>query len=223
MMFKEQTMMYLNHPNIVSIKEVISKNGRIYIVMEQMGNNLCTCIERFKHLLSEDQVRNILFIFVQPDHYRFQILQGVAYLHSHNIFHRDIKPENLLLKGDVIKIADFGLAREMDSRPPYTDYIATRWYFYVSALLRSRYRAPEILLRSDHYNQAVDLWAVGCIMAEIITCSPLFPGKSEEDQIYKICTVLGTPTKEIWEEGIVLANRLHFQFPQVSVLDGSKS
>ena len=208
MVTKKQTMMYLNHPNIVSIKEVISKNGRIYIVMEQMGSNLCTCIEHSKHLLSEDQVRNILFVFAV-------ILQGVAYLHSHNIFHRDIKPENLLLKGDVIKIADFGLAREMDSRPPYTDYIATRWYFYFFVLSKPRYRAPEILLRSDHYNQAVDLWAVGCIMAEIITCSPLFPGKSEEDQLYKICTILGTPTKEMWEEGIVLANRLHFQFPQV--------
>lgn len=59
---KKQTMMYLNHPNIVSIKEVISKKGRIYIVMEQMGSNLCTCIEHSKHLLSEDQVRNILFV-----------------------------------------------------------------------------------------------------------------------------------------------------------------
>ena len=124
---EKQTMMHLYHPNIVPIKEVISKNGRIYIVMEQMSYSLCTCIERFKHLLSEDQVRNILFVSAQRVSRRFQILQGIAYLHSHNIFHRDIKPENILLKGDIVKIADFGLAREMDSRPPYTDYIATRW------------------------------------------------------------------------------------------------
>ena len=89
-------------------------------------------------------------------------------------------------------------------------------------MLEPRYRAPEILLRSDHYNNAVDLWAVGCIMAEMITGSPLFPGSSEEEQIYKICSVLGTPTKEMWEEGILLANQLHFQFPQVCAYSSGK-
>lgn len=93
---------------------------------------------------------------------RYQLLQGLAYLHQQNIFHRDIKPENLLVKGDNIKIADFGLARETNSRPPYTEYISTRWY-----------RAPEILLRSKRYNSAVDLWACGCIMAELMSLSPL--------------------------------------------------
>lgn len=114
-----------------------------------------------------------------------QILQGLHFIHKHGFFHRDIKPENLLCNGpELIKIADFGLAREIRSRPPYTDYVSTRWY-----------RAPEVLLRSTKYSSPVDVWAVGCIMAELYTLQPIFPGRSEVDQIFRICTVLGTPEK----------------------------
>ena len=88
----------------------------------------------------------------------------------------DLKPENLLVSGDVVKLADMGLAREIRSRPPYTDYVSTRWY-----------RAPEVLLRSLSYNSPIDMWAVGCIMAELYSFRPLFPGSSEPDEIYKIC------------------------------------
>jgi len=80
-------------------------------------------------------------------------------MHKNGFFHRDMKPENVLCNGvDDIKIADFGLAREIRSRPPFTDYVSTRWY-----------RAPEVLLRSTRYNSPVDLWAIGTIMAEIYT------------------------------------------------------
>jgi MAK-like kinase len=80
-------------------------------------------------------------------------------MHLHGYFHRDMKPENLLCAGpDHIKIADFGLAREIRSRPPYTDYVSTRWY-----------RAPEVLLRSTAYSAPIDMWAMGCIMAEMYT------------------------------------------------------
>lgn len=106
-------------------------------------------------------------------------------MHKHGFFHRDIKPENLLCMGpEMIKIADFGLAREIRSRPPYTDYVSTRWY-----------RAPEVLLRSTNYNSPIDIWAVGCIMAELYTLQPLFPGRSEIDQIFRVTSVLGTPDK----------------------------
>jgi len=106
-------------------------------------------------------------------------------MHRHGFFHRDMKPENLLCCGpELVKIADFGLARETRSRPPYTDYVSTRWY-----------RAPEVLLHSINYSTPIDLWAVGCIMAELYTFRPLFPGTSEIDQIFKICSVLGTPDK----------------------------
>jgi male germ cell-associated kinase len=91
-------------------------------------------------------------------------------MHKHGFFHRDLKPENLLAKGDAVKIADFGLAREIRSRPPFTDYVSTRWY-----------RAPEILLRSTNYNSPVDMFACGAIMAELFTLRPLFPGNNETD------------------------------------------
>lgn len=85
---------------------------------------------------------------------------------------------------ELIKIADFGLAREVRSRPPYTDYVSTRWY-----------RAPEVLLRSTNYSSPIDIWAIGCIMAELYTLQPLFPGRSEIDQIFRCCSVLGTPDR----------------------------
>lgn len=117
--------------------------------------------------------------------YVFQILQGLAFIHRHGFFHRDLKPENLLCSGpELVKIADFGLVREIRSRPPYTDYVSTRWY-----------RAPEVLLHSTTYSSPIDLWAVGCIAAEIYTYRPLFPGTTETDQLYKICVIRGTPDK----------------------------
>ncbi|XP_021071400.1 serine/threonine-protein kinase MAK isoform X4 [Mus pahari] len=117
---------------------------------------------------------------------------------------RDMKPENLLCMGpELVKIADFGLARELRSQPPYTDYVSTRWY-----------RAPEVLLRSSVYSSPIDVWAVGSIMAELYTFRPLFPGTSEVDEIFKICQVLGTPKKSDWPEGYQLASSMNFRFPQ---------
>ncbi|GFS65679.1 hypothetical protein TNIN_391261, partial [Trichonephila inaurata madagascariensis] len=144
----------------------------------------------------EAEIKNILY----------QILQGLAFMHKHGYFHRDLKPENVLCMGsDLIKIADFGLAREIRSRPPYTDYVSTRWY-----------RAPEILLRSTNYSSPIDLWALGCIMAELYNLRPLFPGRSEIDQIFRIASVLGTPDKSEWAEGYRLAVQMNFHFPKFS-------
>lgn len=127
-------------------------------------------------------------------------------MHKHGYFHRDMKPENLLCMGpDLVKIADFGLAREIRSRPPYTDYVSTRWY-----------RAPEVLLRSTAYSAPIDIWAVGCIMAELYTFRPLFPGNSEIDEIFKICSILGTPDRSEWPEAFKLAANMNFKFPQFS-------
>lgn len=125
-------------------------------------------------------------------------------MHKHGFFHRDMKPENVLVTKDVLKLADFGLARETRSRPPYTEYVSTRWY-----------RAPEVLLHSTSYNSPIDMWACGAIMAELYTLRPLFPGSSETDEIFKICAVLGTPTHATWPEGMKLAAAMNFKFPQV--------
>lgn len=108
----------------------------------------------------------------------------------------------VLCQGETVKVADFGLAREIRSRPPYTDYVSTRWY-----------RAPEVVMRSANYNSPIDTWACGCIMAELHSLCALFPGTSEADQIYKICSVLGTPTATTWPEGLKLAKQMGFRYP----------
>ncbi len=158
-----------------------------------MENNLYETMKKRDRHFPESKIRNLMY----------QMLQGLAFMHKHGFFHRDIKPENMLVKGDVVKVADFGLAREIRSRPPFTDYVSTRWY-----------RAPEVLLRSTTYNSPIDAWAMGCIMAEMFTLRPLFPGSSEGDQLYKICSVLGSPTHATWPEGMKLAAQMNYRFPQ---------
>jgi serine/threonine protein kinase len=112
----------------------------------------------------------------------YQTLSALAHTHKHGFFHRDLKPENILISDGKIKICDFGLAREIRSRPPFTDYVSTRWY-----------RAPEIILKSAYYNSPVDIFAMGCIMAELYLMAPIFAGNSEIDQLNKICQLLGAP------------------------------
>ncbi|XP_063109904.1 serine/threonine-protein kinase ICK isoform X2 [Cavia porcellus] len=184
----------LNHANVVKLKEVIRENDHLYFIFEYMKENLYQLIKERNKLFPESAIRNIMY----------QILQGLAFIHKHGFFHRDLKPENLLCMGpELVKIADFGLAREIRSRPPYTDYVSTRWY-----------RAPEVLLRSTNYSSPIDVWAVGCIMAEVYTLRPLFPGASEIDTIFKICQVLGTPKKTDWPEGYQLSSAMNFRWPQ---------
>ena len=117
----------------------------------------------------------------------------------------------------LIKLADFGLARETQSPTPYTDYVATRWY-----------RAPELLLFCRDYSNSVDMWAFGTIVAELVNLRPLFPGSDQLDQVYKICEILGDPSDVYgldeygrqlgggpWEKGLKLAESVGFQFTKV--------
>ncbi|XP_039755779.1 serine/threonine-protein kinase ICK [Pararge aegeria] len=181
----------LNHANIVKLREVIRENDTLYFVFEYMRGNLYQLIRDAERPFPEPVLRNILY----------QVLQGLAHMHRHGFFHRDLKPENLLCAGpELVKIADLGLAREVRSRPPYTDYVSTRWY-----------RAPEVLLHDTHYGAPIDLWALGCIMAELYTGRPLFPGSSEIDQLHRIAAVLGAPAQ--WPAGLALAAALRFRFP----------
>ncbi|KAJ8464633.1 hypothetical protein OPV22_027185 [Ensete ventricosum] len=187
----------MNHPNIVKLKEVIRETDMLYLVFEYMECNLYQIMKDKSKGFSESEIRN----------WYFQIFQALAYMHQRGYFHRDLKPENLLVTKDIIKIADFGLAREVSSEPPYTEYVSTRWY-----------RAPEVLLQSSIYDAAVDMWAMGAIMAELFTLCPLFPGSSEADEIYKICSVIGNPNENSWAEGLQLADVLKYQFPQCSAV-----
>ncbi|XP_069880674.1 serine/threonine-protein kinase MAK isoform X3 [Dipodomys merriami] len=189
----------LNHANVIKLKEVIRENDHLYFIFEYMKENLYQLMKDRNKLFPESVIRNIMY----------QILQGLAFIHKHGFFHRDMKPENLLCMGpELVKIADFGLARELRSQPPYTDYVSTRWY-----------RAPEVLLRSSVYSSPIDVWAVGSIMAELYTFRPLFPGTSEVDEIFKICQVLGTPKKSDWPEGYQLASSMNFRFPQCAPIN----
>lgn len=221
----------LSHPNIVRLKEVIREKDNLFLVFEFMEKNLYELTKGRDKSLPEAMVRSLMW----------QQTQGLAFMHRHGFFHRDMKPENVLLMarpgGDwTVKLADFGLAREIRSRPPYTDYVSTRWY-----------RAPEVLLRSTSYSSPIDIFALGCIMAELYALRPLFPGASENDQLFKLCSVLGTPTaagavgslgtgaagrtggfathahahapgvvNTDWPEGMRLANAMSFRFPPMS-------
>jgi len=186
----------LNHPNIIKLKEVIKVNDELNLVFEYLEESLYQLYTGYRNsgkLMSEQLIRSIIY----------QTLLALSFMHKHGFFHRDMKPENLLVYNNVLKICDFGLAREIRSRPPFTDYVSTRWY-----------RAPEILLKAQNYNSPVDIFALGCIMAELYTLNPLFAGNNEIDQMLKICSVLGTPTQSVWNDGMKLASKIGFNFPQ---------
>ena len=153
-------------------------NDKLSLAYELLDKDLYKLIEEKReqnHRMEESQIRDFMY----------QLLKGVAFIHKRGYFHRDLKPENLVIKDDkLLKITDFGIIKEQATSlySPCTDYVATRWY-----------RAPEVVLRSTDYDFKVDMFAIGCIMAEMYMLMPLFPGHSELDQINKICQVLGTP------------------------------
>lgn len=181
----------VTHPNVVKLKEVIRANDDLHLVFEFCERNLVQLATEQGSPFTDSQVKDITS----------QILNGLSVIHKNGFFHRDMKPDNILVSEGIFKIADYGLAKEIRSQPPYTDYVATRWY-----------RAPEILLHSRRYNWQVDMFAVGCIMAELYMMRPLFPGTNEVDQLNRICSVLGTPND--WSEGQRLATQLSYCFPQ---------
>ncbi|XP_058796270.1 MAPK/MAK/MRK overlapping kinase-like [Phymastichus coffea] len=163
------------HPNVLCMLETYHEMlpGRVTLVFELMDMSLYDLMrDRKGRPIVEARVKN----------YVYQLLRGIAHLHKHGLFHRDIKPENILLKGTTLKIGDLGSVRSPNGRPPYTEYISTRWY-----------RSPECLLTGGFYGPKMDVWAAGCVFYELLTLEPLFPGENEIDQISKIHCVLGTP------------------------------
>ncbi|XP_010550725.1 PREDICTED: cyclin-dependent kinase G1-like [Tarenaya hassleriana] len=171
-----------NHPSIVNVKEVVvGNNDNVFMAMEHLEHDLRGLMDRMKQPFSTSEVKCLMI----------QLLEGVKYLHSNWIIHRDLKPSNLLMNnsGDL-KICDFGMARLYGSPlKPYTQLVVTQWY-----------RTPELLLGAKKYSTAVDMWSVGCIMAELLSRNPLFQGKggSDIDQLRKIFALLGTPSETSW-------------------------
>uniref|UniRef100_V9KJA9 Cyclin-dependent kinase-like 2 n=1 Tax=Callorhinchus milii TaxID=7868 RepID=V9KJA9_CALMI len=170
----------LRHENLVNLLEVCRKKKRWYLVFEFVDNTVLDDLEQFPNGLGYNKVRK----------YLFQVLQGMGFCHSHNIIHRDIKPENILVsQSGVVKLCDFGFARTLAAPGEvYTDYVATRWY-----------RAPELLVGDTKYGKAVDMWAIGCLVMEMLTGEPLFPGDSDIDQLYHIMKCFGSLTPRLQE------------------------
>ncbi|KAL8496178.1 hypothetical protein ACS0TY_020045 [Phlomoides rotata] len=181
----------VNHPNVIKLREIVRQNNELFFIFEYMECNLYHMMKDQQRSFSEEEIRALMS----------QVLQGLAHVHKHGYFHRDLKPENLLVTNNTIKIADFGLARELSSAPPFTDYVSTRWY-----------RAPEVLLQSESYTPAIDMWAVGAILAELFTLYPIFPGESEIDQLYKICRVLGAPQWNIFPGAINISRLVEITY-----------
>jgi serine/threonine protein kinase len=169
----------LSHANIVRLKDVISTRGSLTLVTEYLELDLHKYLENTRAGLPASLLRS----------YAFQLLCGICYLHCNRVMHRDMKPQNLLINREgFLKICDFGLARTFTLQPrEYTKEVVTLWY-----------RPPELLLGASQYDISVDVWGVGCIIAEMCTGVPLFPGDSEVDQLMHIFRVLGTPNELSW-------------------------
>ncbi|CAH0594407.1 unnamed protein product [Chrysodeixis includens] len=161
----------LKHPNLVNLIEVFRRKRKLHLVFEYCDHTVLHELEKFPAGCPELLSKQIIW----------QTLQGVAYCHRHNCIHRDVKPENILLTSEgVVKLCDFGFARMISPGESYTDYVATRWY-----------RAPELLVGDTMYSTPVDVWAIGCVFAELLSGEALWPGKSDLDQLYLIRKTLG--------------------------------
>jgi len=220
-----------SHPNIIPLYDFFLNpdSKELYLVFESMEGNLYHLIKARKGRALAGGLVSSIFR---------QIVSGLDHIHASGYFHRDMKPENVLVTTTglfeytsvspiappnapkekdiiaIIRLADFGLARETRSPPPYTEYVSVRWY-----------RAPEVQFSSRDYSNPIDMWALGAIMVELLNLRPLFPGSDQFDQVHKICEILGDPSDAYgfdthgcrigggpWIKGIELAESIGFQF-----------
>ncbi|EFP04137.1 hypothetical protein GCK72_023090 [Caenorhabditis remanei] len=168
-----------DHKNIIKYFGKVPDCTVPEFVFEYMDTDLFNLINKCLTPFSPHVSKNIIS----------QLLIGVEYLHTNLILHRDLKPANLLLNtAGRLKIADFGLSWSQNTSQKTLAYeVVTLWY-----------RAPELLFHTSSYKGEIDIWSIGCILAEMITKKPVFPGTSEKDQLRRIFNVLGVPTTEAW-------------------------
>jgi protein kinase len=204
------------HEGLLRLHAVHRVRGRVFMVMDYCRGSLLDAVAASGGGLPEAQVRHVMR----------RLLAALAALHASGHMHRDLKPENVLLgsggggggagasaAGSARPmLGDFGQLRALagggggggGGGAPLTPYVSTRWY-----------RAPEVLLRSPAYGAPCDVWAMGALMCELLSGRPAFPGTSEADQLFRLCAVLGAPTREAWPEGLALAGALGATLPSL--------
>ncbi|KAJ3326061.1 negative regulator of the PHO system [Blyttiomyces sp. JEL0837] len=174
-------MKELKHNNIVRLYDVIHTERTLTLVFEYMDQDLKKFMDSqgMGGAISPPLCKNFMY----------QLLKGIAFCHENRVLHRDLKPQNLLINSKMeLKLADFGLARAFGIPVnTFSNEVVTLWY-----------RAPDVLLGSRNYSTSIDIWSAGCIMVEMYSGKPLFPGKTNEDQLLKIFKLLGTPTEQTW-------------------------
>eukprot|EP01006_Ploeotia_vitrea_P024679 TRINITY_DN57495_c0_g1_i1.p1 TRINITY_DN57495_c0_g1~~TRINITY_DN57495_c0_g1_i1.p1 ORF type:complete len:635 (+),score=39.88 TRINITY_DN57495_c0_g1_i1:20-1924(+) len=173
-------MKFFNHPNIVGLRDVhvptmdATACNDIFVVMDLMEQNLRTIVKN----------KNKEITVPHASYYLWQILNGLKALHDADIIHRDLKPHNVLVNKDhTCKICDMGMARKETHREPMTEEVQTIWY-----------RAPEVLLQCTQYSKPMDMWSIGCILAELLSRTATFPGRTTKDMLQRIIGLLGSPT-----------------------------
>lgn len=185
----------ITHPNVVKLLHVDNLDAKLFLVFEYLEKDLKKYIDD----IAPDRLDPKLI-----KSYMYQLLSGTAFCHARRVLHRDLKPQNLLIdmKGQL-KLADFGLSRAFNvPLRQYTKEVVTLWY-----------RAPEILIGSEHYSTPVDVWSIACIFAEMSNREPLFPGDSEIDELFRIFRALGTPRNVIWP-GVERFEHFQTTFPK---------
>jgi len=198
-----QVMGMLDHPSVVSLKHCFYSKGEkpddifLNLVMEYIPETI------HRTLRNHTKAKKLIPIMYTKV-YMYQVCRAIAYIHSLGICHRDIKPQNLLLNTRThdVKLCDFGSAKILIKGEPNVAYICSRYY-----------RAPELVFEATEYNTKIDVWSLGCVMAELLLGNPLFPGDSGVDQLIEIIKILGTPSKE--EIKAMNPNHTSFKFPQI--------
>ncbi|CAF3721565.1 unnamed protein product [Rotaria sp. Silwood1] len=199
-----QIMRKLDHQNIVQLKYFFFSSGdklkeEVYLnlVLEYIPE---TVYRVTRHYTKQKQTIPLLYVKL----YMYQLFRALAYIHSFGICHRDIKPQNLLLDPEtsILKLCDFGSAKQLIKGEPNVSYICSRYY-----------RAPELIFGAIDYTCYIDVWSSGCVLAELLLGQPIFPGESGVDQLVEIIKVLGTPTREQIRQ--MNPNYQEFRFPQI--------
>jgi len=171
----------LNHINIVNLLNVEYQQNRLFLVFEFVEHDLKSFLDSQPDLLDLQTIKKLFY----------QMVRALYECQRHRILHRDLKPQNILVSPNLeVKVADLGLAREHGiCIKELTHEVVTLWY-----------RPPEVLLGAQTYSHALDMWSLGCILAELFTKQAFFMGDCEIDQLYQIFKILGTPNSNVWKD-----------------------